>query len=60
VDGTCPDLTLRILGTRVVTDRKTDYAKKTGCGEMRQGMQVTVKGRRQTDGSVLAERIEAG
>lgn len=58
IDGSCPDLTLIISGTRVVTDRKTDYGKKTDCGDLQRGMDVKVKGKRQTDGSVLAEKIE--
>jgi hypothetical protein len=58
VDGSCPNLSLLVAATRVVTDRETDYGKKIGCGNLSAGMGVNVKGKRQTDGSVLAQKIE--
>lgn len=58
ISGSCPDLGLMVSGTRVVTNRKTDFAKKTDCRDLEPGLDVTVKGRRQEDGTVLAEKIQ--
>jgi hypothetical protein len=44
-------------GARVVADRSTDY-KKSGCGDLRDGRGVSIKGVTQADGSVHADRIE--
>jgi hypothetical protein len=47
-----------VSATRVVTDGKTDFEKKLECADVRAGLDVRVRGWRQTDGSVLAQRIE--
>jgi hypothetical protein len=57
VSGKCPDLTFTVSGSRVVTDKSTDY-KKSDCKDVRADRSVTVEGNRQPDGTVRATRIE--
>jgi hypothetical protein len=47
-----------VSGTRVVTDRKTDFARKLDCKDLQSGLRIKVKGKGQADGTVLAQRIE--
>jgi hypothetical protein len=55
--GTCPALQFTV-GTQVVkTDRNTEF-KKMDCSEIRNGIDVDVRGFRQPDGSLLARRVE--
>jgi hypothetical protein len=55
--GSCPNLVLRVADTSVVANRKTDF-RKVKCGNVREDMHVTVKGKWQADESILAEKIE--
>lgn len=57
LSGSCPDLSLTIGGTRVLTNQGTDF-KKIRCGDLRVGMDVKAKGPRLSSGAIRAERIE--
>jgi hypothetical protein len=57
VHGQCPDLRFSVSGREVRTNGRTDF-KKLNCRDIRNWMQVKVKGVVQTDGSVLASRVE--
>lgn len=56
--GTCPALTFTVQNTRVTTSSTTAFDDTT-CARVANGMRVEVKGARQTDGSVVASRVEA-
>ena len=55
--GTCPAITFTVLGTRVTTTSATRF-KDTSCTNVVDGRRVEVRGQRQTDGSILASRVE--
>jgi hypothetical protein len=55
--GSCPNLTFELRGASVYTDGSTHF-RKGDCKHMEPGRRVTVKGKRQADGRVKAERIE--
>jgi hypothetical protein len=55
--GRCPNLEFTVAGRAVRTNRGTDF-RKMDCGDIRNRLDVRVKGVVQTDGSVLASRIE--
>jgi hypothetical protein len=57
VSGRCPDVSFNARGYTVVADRGTDY-KKSNCGDVRDGRQVTVNGVIQPNGNVYATRLE--
>jgi hypothetical protein len=55
--GTCPSVTFKVNETSVTTSPATSF--RTGpCGHLEEGTSVKVQGRRQADGSVLAEKVE--
>jgi hypothetical protein len=54
--GTCPSLALMVGTTSVMTGSATDF-RKVGCGDVKAGLLVEVKGSRLSDGSVLASRL---
>jgi hypothetical protein len=55
--GACPDLTVTVSGTRVVTTASTKY-RGGNCRHIAEGTRVFVVGERQSDGSVRAEGID--
>jgi len=55
--GTCPNLSFSINGQRVVTGAGTRF-DKLSCSDVRNAMQVEVKGVRQSDASVMATRVK--
>jgi uncharacterized protein DUF5666 len=57
LSGSCPELSFTVSGIQVVTDRDTDF-KKLACREIRPGLEVKVKGKKRTDGVILAEKVE--
>jgi hypothetical protein len=52
VTGTCPALSMIIVGVRVTTSGSTTF--EGGCSDLRPGSKVAVTGDTQTDGSVAA------
>ena len=59
IAGTCPGLTFSLNGTSITASAATQY-RGGGCGSIKTGTKVGVKGTRQANGSVLASRIEIG
>jgi hypothetical protein len=55
--GTCPALTFTVSSTTVVTNASTQF-KDTSCAALANGTRVEVKGAKQSNGSVLATRVE--
>jgi hypothetical protein len=55
--GTCPALTFKIGTTTVTTTLATTFDDVT-CTALANGMEIEAKGVRQTDGSLMASRIE--
>lgn len=55
--GTCPTLSFHVNSTAVTTTGSTQF-KGAGCSAVKNGSSVEVKGTRQADGSVLANKIE--
>lgn len=55
--GTCPSLTFTVSSTKVTTNSATAF-NDTTCAGLHNGGVVEVKGTRQTDGSVLATKVE--
>jgi Domain of unknown function (DUF5666) len=55
--GTCPSLSFTVASTTVVTNAKTDF-HDAACSALAGGDRVEVKGSRQTNGSVVATRVE--
>jgi len=57
LSGRCPDLTFKARNYTVVTDKSTDYSKKSDCGDVRNGRDVSVSGVTQSNGTVRATKI---
>lgn len=55
--GTCPSLTFTVSSTSVATNASTKF-EDTACGALTNGDRVEVKGARQSNGTVLATRVE--
>jgi hypothetical protein len=55
--GTCPSLTFTVSSTKVSTSSATAF-NDTTCASLQNATVVEVKGTRQTDGSVLATKVE--
>jgi len=55
--GSCPTLTFTVKGTTVKTSAATRF-EDGSCTGVRNGAKVEVKGTRQSDGSVLASKVE--
>lgn len=55
--GTCPSIAFTLNGTTVRANGSTRYEDGT-CAQVRNTIRVEVHGQRQTDGSILAARIE--
>jgi hypothetical protein len=58
VEGSCPSLEFFLNFRRVFTDGDTNF--KGGCGDIRNGTEVTVDGRMQRDGRVRATKVDIG
>ena len=56
LSGKCPDLTFKARSYTVVTDRSTDF-KKSDCGDVRNGRDVSGSGVTQSNGTVRATKI---
>ena len=54
--GTCPAVTFTVNGTTVVSNAATEFGVR-GCGSLGVGAKVEVKGTRQTNGSLLALKV---
>jgi hypothetical protein len=57
LSGSCPDLALRIAGTTLVTDRRTNF-KQMSCAALGTGQSVVARGKRQPNGEIRATKIE--
>jgi hypothetical protein len=55
--GTCPSVTFTVSSTKVTTNAVTSFDDSV-CTALHNGDAVEVKGTKQTDGSVLASRVE--
>jgi hypothetical protein len=55
--GACPALTFTVSSTSVVTNASTQF-RDVSCTSLANGNSVEVKGTRQSNGSVLATRVE--
>ena len=55
--GTCPVISFTLAGKKIVTNGSTQFHDGT-CAQVTNGASVEAKGRMQSDGSVLATRIE--
>jgi len=56
LQGECPTLTFVVDGRRVRTDAATEF--NMGCGGLKNGREVSVEGKVQIDGSILATRVQ--
>lgn len=56
VKGNCPTLTFVVNGYNVSTNGSTKFSG-VACGDLKSGTKVTVKGPRQSDGSILATDV---
>jgi hypothetical protein len=57
LSGSCPNLSFKVGADTVVTDHDTKY-KGGNCRSLRNGGDVSVKGKRQSNGSILADEIK--
>ena len=55
--GTCPALSMSVNGTLVKTSSATSFSGKA-CADLKSGDSVAVTGTKQSDGSVLATKVE--
>jgi hypothetical protein len=55
VTGTCPLITFKLGTTTIVANAQTTF--RLGCGDIKEGVRITVAGVRQADGSVVAHGI---
>jgi len=56
--GTCPAVTFMVGSTKVVTNSSTSFQDGSCADATKNGANVEVKGTKQTDGSILATRVE--
>ena len=56
VSGKCPNLTLKVSGRTVLTDKNTNF-KRIDCDEMKVRRQVQVNGFTDSNGAVRATQI---
>jgi hypothetical protein len=59
LSGSCPSLSMRVGGNAVVTDGSTKF-KGGSCGDIRNGVNVSVKGTRVGEGPIQADDVRAG
>jgi hypothetical protein len=57
VSGSCPNLRFRVDNQTVTTDSGTEYDEGR-CSDVRNGKDISVRGFRQSDGTVKAVRVE--
>ena len=57
LSGSCPNLRFTVDGRTVTTDRETDF-RDGRCSDAQNGEDVEVRGFPQSDGTVLARRVE--
>jgi hypothetical protein len=57
--GACPNVTLRVNGMTIVTDRTTDYTKSK-CTDLRRGRDVSGAGMTQPNGTIKATDVRVG
>jgi len=57
VSGSCPNLSMRVSGRAVETDRSTKF-RRGDCSDIRPGAEVKVKGKRTGDGPIVADEVE--
>jgi hypothetical protein len=57
LSGSCPSIAFTVQSTHVSTSASTVFEKGT-CAQVANGVKVSVKGSRQTDGSIKATRVE--
>ena len=57
LSGRCPELTFKVRNYTVVTDKSTDYSKKSDCSDVKNGRDVNVAGVTQSNGAVRATKI---
>ena len=57
LSGSCPSLSFTVRGQAVITDGATDF-KKGSCRDIRNGVEVKVKGERRGSGPIRAEKVE--
>jgi hypothetical protein len=55
--GACPAITFSVNGTTIVTNGSTRIEDGV-CGDIQNGTQVEVKGTRQSNGTVLADKVD--
>lgn len=55
--GTCPAITFVVLGSTVITSPTTDFHEGR-CAGIANGDQVEVRGTRQSNGTILADRVD--
>jgi hypothetical protein len=55
--GECPNVTFELRGRKVLTNGETSF-RGGRCDRLRNGREVEVRGVVQTDGRVLATRVE--
>lgn len=58
LSGSCPNRTFTLGGATWVTNGATDYRGDGSCRDLRNGRNIRVRGRGQSDGTILATRIE--
>ncbi len=56
--GSCPLVSMTIAGTRVLTNSDTEFKDKLSCSTLSDGMKVKAKGPRNSDGAIVAQKIE--
>jgi Putative binding domain, N-terminal len=56
--GVCPDLPFLVKGRVIVATSSTEYTRKSSCGDLAPGVNVTVTGTVQLDVSILASKID--
>jgi hypothetical protein len=56
--GTCPSVTFTVKTTKVTTNSATSFRDGSCADATKEGATVAVKGTKQTDGSILATRVE--
>jgi len=57
LSGTCPDLTFTVNGTTIVANASTIF-EDGSCSTVQNGTRVEIKGTRQSNGSVLATKVD--
>jgi hypothetical protein len=57
VTGVCPIVIFTVGGMTVVTDSSTDY-KKSDCGDLRRGSEVSGAGLTQPTGTIRATEVQ--